>query len=90
MHDLTPELNRTSRAVAAGNLRGASAHVVELQRRRHAPIADVWDACTDPERVRRWFLPLSGDLRPGGTFQLEGNTSDTIATCEPPHRLELT
>jgi uncharacterized protein YndB with AHSA1/START domain len=48
------------------------------------------DACTDPERVPRWFLPLRGDLRPGGTFRLEGNASGTIMTCEPPRRLELT
>jgi hypothetical protein len=41
-------------------------------------------------RVRRWFLPLSGDLRAGGSFQLEGNAGGTITTCEPPHRLELT
>ena len=43
-----------------------------------------------PERVRRWFCPLSGDLRPGGSFQLEGNAGGTITTCEPPHQLQLT
>jgi uncharacterized protein YndB with AHSA1/START domain len=90
MRDLITELNRTRRGVAAGDLQGGSAHVVALHRELRAPVADVWDACTDPDRVRRWFLPLSGDLRPGGTFQLEGNAGGTITTCEPPHRLELT
>jgi uncharacterized protein YndB with AHSA1/START domain len=90
MEDLVAELNRTSRTVTAGHLRGASAHVVELRRHLRAPVADVWDACTDPERVRRWFLPLTGDLRAGGNFQLEGNARGTIAACDPPHRLELT
>lgn len=33
---------------------------------------------------------LSGDLRPGGRFQLEGNAGGDIRTCQSPHRLELT
>ena len=88
--DLIAALDRASRVVADADLRDAAAHVVELRRGLDAPVAEVWDACTDPERVRRWFLPLSGDLRPGGTFQLEGNAGGAITTCEPPRRLELT
>ena len=90
MDDLIAALDQAGRAVADADLRDGPAHVVELRRAVHAPVADVWDACTDPERVRRWFLPLTGDLRPGGTFQLEGNAGGTITTCEPPHRLEVT
>jgi uncharacterized protein YndB with AHSA1/START domain len=90
MHDLIAELDQARRAVGDGKLGGATAHAVELRRRFHAPVADVWNACTDSERVRRWFLPLSGDLRPGGRFQLEGNAGGTIIECEPPHRLEVT
>lgn len=90
MHDLIAELDQARRAVADGELRGASAHVVELRRQLRAPVADVWNACTYPERVCRWFLPLSGDLRPGGRFQLEGNAGGTITTCEPPHQLQVT
>jgi hypothetical protein len=26
-----------------------------------------------PRAHRRWFLPVTGDLRVGGRFQLEGN-----------------
>lgn len=90
MRDLIAELDQVQRVVARGELRGAAAHVVELRRRLRAPVADVWDACTDPRRVRRWFLPLSGELRPGGRFQLEGNAGGTITSCEPPHQLQLT
>ena len=50
----------------------------------------MWDACTNPERLSRWFLPISGDLRPGGRFQIEGNASGTIERCEPPHRVDAT
>lgn len=90
MHDLIAELEQTRRVVARGELGGTAAHAVELRRRLRAPVAEVWDACTDPDRVRRWFLPLSGDLRPGGRFQLEGNASGTIVACKPPHHLRLT
>lgn len=90
MHNLIAELDLARRAVADTELRGAPAHVVELRRGFRAPAADVWDACTQPERIRRWFLPLSGNLRPGGSFQLEGNAGGTIVTCVPPHRLQLT
>ena len=63
---------------------------VTLQRQYPAEAADVWDALTDPERVRRWFLPLSGDLREGGAFQLEGNASGDILRCAAPERLVVT
>ena len=43
-----------------------------------------------PDRVRRWFLPLTGDLRPGGSFQLEGNAGGEINSCEPPEHLAVT
>ena len=31
-------------------------------------IEDLWDACTDPERLARWIAKVSGDLRVGGTI----------------------
>ena len=55
------------------------------------PIVDeLWDACTNPERIPRWFLPVTGDLRLGGRYQLEGNAGGTITECEPPHRFAAT
>lgn len=90
MHDLIVALTQAGRAVADTELRDRPAHVVQLRRVLRAPVADVWAACTQPERVRRWLLPLSGDLRPGGSYQLEGNAGGTITVCEPPHRLALT
>jgi hypothetical protein len=35
-------------------------------------------------------MPVSGDLRPGGSFQLEGNAGGEILTCEPPRLLKVT
>ena len=55
-----------------------------------APAEDLWDACTNPERIPRWFLPVSGDLRPGGHYQLEGNAGGTVQSCDPPNRFSAT
>lgn len=54
------------------------------------PIADVWDALTTPERLARWFAPVSGDFRLGGRFQIEGNAEGEVLTCEEPHTLAIT
>jgi uncharacterized protein YndB with AHSA1/START domain len=55
-----------------------------------AAIEDVWDACTNPERIPRWFLPVSGDLRPSGRYQRQGNASGTIERCDPPRSFSAT
>jgi len=53
-------------------------------------VEDLWEAITTPERLVRWFLPVEGDLRLGGRYQLEGNAGGTITRCEPPEALDLT
>ncbi|MEV6238055.1 SRPBCC family protein [Lentzea sp. NPDC051838] len=60
--------------------------------RRHykADREDVWDAITTPERLVRWFLPISGDLRVGGRYQLEGNAGGEIVRCDRPSEIGLT
>ena len=63
---------------------------VLLRRGYDAPIDDVWDAVTQPDRIKRWLMPISGELRVGGSFQLEGNAGDEILTCEPPRLLKVT
>ena len=52
--------------------------------------ADLWDACTNIDRIPRWFLPITGDLKVGGQYQLEGNASGTILTCDPPRAFTAT
>ena len=86
MNDLIAELERAHRSVGTDGPR----RVVELRRSYDADVDDVWDACTNPERSPRWFLPISGDLRLGGRFQLEGNAGGEITACEPPRRLAVT
>jgi uncharacterized protein YndB with AHSA1/START domain len=90
MKDLIAELERVRRSVGSQPVDDGPAHVVELRRTYDAPPEDLWDACTNPERIARWFLPVTGDLRLGGRFQLEGNAGGEITECEPPHRLAVT
>jgi uncharacterized protein YndB with AHSA1/START domain len=61
-----------------------------LRRSYDAPVEDVWDAITDPDRIVRWFMPVTGDLRQGGTYQLKGNAGGEIVQCEPPRLLRVT
>lgn len=53
-------------------------------------VEDLWDAVTNPERLPRWFAPVSGDLQQGGRYQVEGNAGGTIESCEPPHTFRAT
>jgi uncharacterized protein YndB with AHSA1/START domain len=89
MNDLITELERVRRSVGSETAADRAAHVVDLRRVYGAPVQDVWDACTNPDRIPRWFLPISGDLRLGGRFQLEGNAGGEITECEPPRRLTV-
>ena len=89
MIDLAQHLQAVHREVSHT---GADNEMVAVVMRRtyQAEINDVWSAVTDPERVRRWFLPLTGDLRVGGSFQLEGNAGGDILDCARPDRLRVT
>lgn len=53
-------------------------------------VEDLWHAITTPERLARWFLPVEGDLKLGGRYQLKGNAGGTITRCDPPEALDLT
>jgi len=88
--DLAKQIGAISRRVEQQQSETGEVVTVTLERRYPAEVADVWQAITDPERVRRWFLPLAGDLRPGGSFQLEGHAGGDIMTCEPPRHLLVT
>ena len=90
--DLASQLNAIHRTVERQPAAdGAGERVSVLLRRSYdAPIGDVWDAVTQPDRIKRWFMPISGELRVGGTFQLEGNAGGEILTCEPPRLLRAT
>src|SRR5499427_8957987 len=84
MIDVTQQINAVRREVGTRVLEAGEARTVTISRTYSAAIEDLWDACTNAERIPRWFLPVSGDLRPGGHYQLEGNAGGTIERCDPP------
>jgi uncharacterized protein YndB with AHSA1/START domain len=90
MRDLLDELTAVERHVSDGEVPAGPAKVVRLSRSYAAPIEDLWDALIDAERLSRWFLPVSGDLRLGGEFQFEGNAGGVVRECEPPRRVVVT
>jgi uncharacterized protein YndB with AHSA1/START domain len=69
---------------------GRAARAVVIERTYETSVEDLWDALTDAERIPRWFLPVEGDLRLGGHYQLKGNASGRVTDCEPPTGLGLT
>ncbi|HEX4723300.1 MAG TPA: SRPBCC family protein [Pseudonocardiaceae bacterium] len=90
MIDIVAQLNSIHREVATGRIGGADAVRVVIRRELDAPIDDVWDACTDPERIARWFLPVTGELKVGGRYQLRGNAGGEILRCDPPVLVRVT
>lgn len=82
--------DETHREVRSRRIAAGQARTVLLRKSYDAPIEDVWDACTNPDRLSRWFLKVTGDLRTGGTFDLDGNASGEILRCEPPRHLAVT
>jgi uncharacterized protein YndB with AHSA1/START domain len=57
-------------------------------------IADLWEACTAPERLARWIAEVEGDLRVGGAIHAAFTSTWTgpgrVEVCEAPHHLLLT
>lgn len=88
--DVVRHLGAVQRRVESLERDGKPARAVILARSYPTTIEDLWDALTDAQRLPRWFLPVEGDLRPGGRYQLKGNAGGTITACEPPVHLGLT
>ena len=90
MIDVVQEINAVQRHVGTRVLDAGTARTTTISRSYDAAVEDVWDACTNPERIPRWFLPVSGELRLHGRYQLEGNAGGTIQRCDPPNGFAAT
>ncbi len=88
--DIARHIGALTRRVVMGERDGKPTHIVIASRGFDTGIGDTWDAVTNAERIPRWFSPVSGDLRLGGRYRIEGNAEGTIETCDPPRRLALT
>ena len=88
--DVQAHLSAVERSVSSLERDGRPAHAATLSRTYETTLDDLWDTVTNAERIPRWFLPISGDLEPGGRFQLEDNAGGTIVACEPLSHIALT
>jgi uncharacterized protein YndB with AHSA1/START domain len=68
--------------------------VVRVEDVYDTDIDDLWEACTNPERLARWIAKVSGDLRVGGSIHAVFTSTWTgpgrIDACDRPHHLLLT
>lgn len=87
--DVAKQIGAVKREVVDREFEGRPARVVIAGRSYATDIDDAWDALTNAERIPRWFLPIEGELRLGGHYQLKGNAGGTIMECDPPRRLAV-
>lgn len=88
--DIARLIGAVTREVRNESYQGRDAKIVVASRTYDTGIEDLWDAITNPERIPRWFMPIEGELKLGGKYQLKGNAGGTITRCEPPRALAVT
>lgn len=89
MIDIVEQINATHRSLGDLEVADGPGRSVLLRRSYPSPVEAVWDACTVQARLSRWLGPVSGDLRLGGSFQIEGNGGGEILRCEEPRLLRV-
>jgi len=90
MIDVSTQINAVERALATRTISEGEATVLTMSQTFPTDAADLWDAVTTATRIPQWFLPITGDLRAGGTYQTEGNAGGTIESCDAPTHFRAT
>ncbi len=88
--DVEGHLRAVHRSVLSLERDGRPACSITLGRGFGTNPTDLWDAVTNGDRIPRWFLPITGDLEPGGRYQLEGNAGGVITACEQRSHFAIT
>lgn len=84
MVDVQNQIDAVTREVHDLEVDGARSRVQSLAQTYPSSIDDVWEAVTTADRIARWFMPITGDLRLGGRYQIEGNAGGEILECVAP------
>ena len=79
-----------AREIRTSERDGAPTKIAIARRTYRTDRDDLWDALTSAERIPRWFMPISGDLEPGGRFQIEGNAGGNVERCDAPESFAVT
>jgi uncharacterized protein YndB with AHSA1/START domain len=83
-------IDAITREVSEREHEGKSRLVVAATRTYATSPENLWDAITQPERLARWFAPVTGDLRLRGSFEIKGTAKGEILECLPPQQLAVT
>jgi uncharacterized protein YndB with AHSA1/START domain len=79
-----------TREVRSGTRDGARTKISIARRTYPTDQADLWDALTNADRLPRWFLPVTGELKVGGRYQLRGNAGGVVERCDEPGSFAVT
>ncbi|BCJ49459.1 activator of HSP90 ATPase [Actinoplanes sp. NBRC 14428] len=90
MIQVKQQISDVSRTLGTRRLEAGEARVATIVQVYDTNLDDLWDAVTSAERIPRWFVPISGDLREGGRYQLEGHAGGTVTRCDAPHAFDAT
>ncbi|AWB87718.1 SRPBCC family protein [Mycetocola zhujimingii] len=84
------QIGAVTRRLSRREVDGESGRVVTISQTYPTSQADLWNAVTTGDRISRWLMPITGDLKVGGHYQLEGNAGGEILECVEPHTLDVT
>jgi uncharacterized protein YndB with AHSA1/START domain len=88
--DYSGPLGMEDRFVKDTEYQGQEVRVVSGARIYNAEIEALWDVVSNAQRIPHWFGTLSGELKLGGRYQLEGNAGGEIARCDAPSAFDVT
>src|SRR5688500_6956121 len=88
--DVDKQINAVSRKLGDRVHEAGELVAMTVSQTYETDAADLWDCVTRADRIKRWFLPVSGELKLGGKYELEGNASGTVESCDPPHAFTAT
>lgn len=90
MIDVDTQISQVRRGLGSRTLEAGEARVSTISQVYPTGIDDLWDVVTSAERITRWFLPIEGELKEGGHYQITGNASGTITKCDKPRSYAAT
>ena len=70
------------RKVAEGQVDDQPMRIITAERCFKESSATLWCALTEADRIAHWFVPISGDLRLGGRYDLPMGVEGTIVSCQ--------
>jgi len=84
MIDVKQQISSVTRTIGDRTLQAGEARVMTISQVYPTDIDDLWEVVTDSARIERWFAPVTGDLKEGGRYQVQGNAGGTITSCDRP------